>query len=126
MLCAGAAGREPEGDSRRCRGPRRTGGKDAPAADRGKVPLAQGPFDPSNEARAGENDARTTRFRSSHGAQSKDGLAMRLTYLGKRLALASALMGAIAPVAGCRRTPYLDQQKAAPHDPQGMAADEDS
>jgi outer membrane protein TolC len=50
---------------------------------------------------------------------------MRLTYLGKRLALASALMGAVAPTAGCLRTPYIDQQKAAPHDPMGAAADED-
>ena len=50
---------------------------------------------------------------------------MRLTYLGKRLALVSALLGAVAPAAGCRRSPYIDQEKAVPHDPMGGAEDED-
>src|SRR2546423_4473722 len=57
--------------------------------------------------------------------KAKDGLAMRLTYLGNRLALAAALMGAIAPVAGCRRLPYIDQSKSVPHNPLGLSAEED-
>ncbi len=50
---------------------------------------------------------------------------MRLTYLGKRLALLSVLVGALAPTAGCRRSPYIDQEKAVTHDPMGAAEDED-
>jgi outer membrane protein TolC len=48
----------------------------------------------------------------------KDGLAMRLTHLGNRLALAAALCGAVAPVAGCRSTPYIDQTAEVPHEPE--------
>jgi outer membrane protein TolC len=55
----------------------------------------------------------------------KDGLAMRLTFLGKRIVLASALMGAVAPVTGCRRSPYIDTTKEVPRDPIGIAAEED-
>lgn len=51
----------------------------------------------------------------------KDDLAMRLTFLGNRLALMAALMTAIAPLAGCRRAPYIDQSKVVPHEPVGMA-----
>ncbi|MBX6313874.1 MAG: TolC family protein, partial [Isosphaeraceae bacterium] len=50
---------------------------------------------------------------------------MRLTYLGYRLALAASLAMVIAPVAGCRRSPYIDQTKAVPHDAVGLAATED-
>lgn len=39
---------------------------------------------------------------------------MRLTHLGNRLALAAALMGAFAPLAGCHRTPYIDQTRDVP------------
>jgi outer membrane protein TolC len=47
----------------------------------------------------------------------KDGLAMRLTHLGNRLALAAALMGAIAPATGCRSTPFIDQTAEVPREP---------
>jgi outer membrane protein TolC len=47
----------------------------------------------------------------------KDGLAMRLTHLGNRLALAAALMGAIPPATGCRSTPHIDQSAEVPHQP---------
>jgi outer membrane protein TolC len=57
--------------------------------------------------------------------KAKDGLAMRLTYLGKRLALLTALIGALAPMAGCRRSPYIDQEKVVPHDPMAAAEDDD-
>ena len=50
--------------------------------------------------------------------KGKDGLAMRLTHLGNRLALAAALWGAVAPVAGCRSTPYIDQTAEVPHQPE--------
>jgi outer membrane protein TolC len=50
---------------------------------------------------------------------------MRLTFLGTRLALAASLMGAIAPVVGCRRGPYIDQDKVVPPDTVGFAAEED-
>src|SRR4051794_8912705 len=51
---------------------------------------------------------------------------MRLTSLGKRLALATALAGATAPTFGCRRGPYIDQTKVVPTDSVGMTANEDS
>jgi outer membrane protein TolC len=50
---------------------------------------------------------------------------MRLTLLGNRLALAAALMGVIAPVTGCRRSPYIDTSKEVPRETIGMAAEED-
>src|SRR4051812_35068521 len=47
--------------------------------------------------------------------QSKDGQAMRLTSLGKRLTLASALAGAaVVPGLGCRRGTYIDAAKVVP------------
>jgi outer membrane protein TolC len=52
----------------------------------------------------------------------KDGLAMRLTQLGNRLALAAALCGALAPVAGCRSTPYIDQTADVPHQPESVGS----
>jgi len=53
---------------------------------------------------------------------------MRLTSLGKRLTLASALAGmAIAPGLGCRRGTYIDPAKVVPHDSSGgITAQEDS
>lgn len=42
---------------------------------------------------------------------------MRLTQLGNRLALAAALWGAVAPVTGCRSTPYIDTKADVPHEP---------
>src|SRR5690349_8064721 len=52
---------------------------------------------------------------------------MRLTLLGlgNRLALAAALMGAVAPVAGCRRSPYIDTKKDVPEATLGLAAEKD-
>lgn len=52
---------------------------------------------------------------------------MRLTSLGKRLALASALAaGAAAPGVGCRRGPYIDPTKVVPHETMGMTSQEDA
>lgn len=51
---------------------------------------------------------------------------MRLTALGSRLALLATLAGAFAPLAGCRRTPYIDQSKVVPPDEVGTAAEEDT
>jgi outer membrane protein TolC len=51
---------------------------------------------------------------------------MRLTQLGNRLALAAALMGSLGPVAGCRRSPYIDPKRDVPSDGGGIAAMEDS
>ncbi len=50
---------------------------------------------------------------------------MRFTTLGNRLALAAAIMGAIAPGFGCRRSTYIDQTKPVPHETTRMVdADE--
>ena len=46
---------------------------------------------------------------------------MRLTQLGNRLALAAALMGALSPVAGCRRSPYIDTSKEVPRETLSIA-----
>src|SRR4051794_39459089 len=51
---------------------------------------------------------------------------MRLTSLGKRLALASVLAGAAAPGLGCRRGPYIDPTKVVPHETMGMTSQEDA
>src|SRR3954470_5029524 len=52
---------------------------------------------------------------------------MRLTSLGKRLTLASALAaGAAAPGFGCRRGPYIDPAKVVPHETMGMTSQEDA
>ena len=49
---------------------------------------------------------------------------MRLTLLETRLTLA-ALAVACATGLGCRRTPYIDQNRSVPHDAMGLIADED-
>ena len=54
----------------------------------------------------------------------KDGLAMRLTLTTTRLTWA-ALLVAWAASAGCRATPYIDQNKKVPHDPLSTVAQED-
>ena len=54
----------------------------------------------------------------------KDGLAMRLTRIKKRLAQA-AVVAAWAASAGCQRLPYIDQSKAVPHENLGTLKDED-
>src|SRR3954465_10954170 len=54
----------------------------------------------------------------------KDGLAMRLTFLTKRLTRAAVVM-AWAASAGCQRLPYIDQSKEVPHEPLGTIAQED-
>ena len=51
---------------------------------------------------------------------------MRLTHLGTRLALAAVLAAQLAPLAGCRRMPYIDQSKVIPPDEAGRAAEEDA
>lgn len=67
------------------------------------------------------------RRRVSMALQVKDGLAMRLTKLGKKVALsASALALAWAAGPGChRQLPYIDQSKTVPHDALGSIAEED-
>jgi outer membrane protein TolC len=50
---------------------------------------------------------------------------MRLTFLGNRMVLATAVVTAGAAFTGCQRLPYIDQTKAVPHDVQGTVADED-
>src|SRR3954466_9082439 len=54
----------------------------------------------------------------------KDGLAMRLTFLTKRLTRAAVVV-AWAASAGCQRLPYIDQSKQVPHEPLGSIAQED-
>lgn len=51
---------------------------------------------------------------------------MRLTAHGKRLALLTALAGACASGAGCRKVPYIDQAKVVPRDPGALIAQEDA
>jgi len=53
----------------------------------------------------------------------KDGLAMRLTFLTKRLTRAAVVV-AWAASAGCQRLPYIDQSKEVPHEPLGAIAQE--
>src|SRR5262249_4130546 len=54
----------------------------------------------------------------------KDDLAMRLTFLTKRLTRAAVVV-AWAASAGCQRLPYIDQSKEVPHEPLGTIAQED-
>ncbi len=54
----------------------------------------------------------------------KDGLAMRLTFLTKRLTRAAVVV-AWAASAGCQRLPYIDQSKDVPHEALGTIAEED-
>ncbi len=42
---------------------------------------------------------------------------MRLTALGKRMTLLTALLGVSIPGSGCHRVPYLDQNKVVPREP---------
>jgi outer membrane protein TolC len=55
----------------------------------------------------------------------KDGLAMRLTRIKKRLARTALAAAACSAFAGCQRLPYLDQSKAVPHEKMGAIAQED-
>ena len=55
----------------------------------------------------------------------KDGLAMRLTRIKKRLALAAVAAAAWTASSGCQRLPYIDQSKAVPHENLGTIAQED-
>ncbi|WP_406695320.1 TolC family protein [Singulisphaera sp. Ch08] len=55
----------------------------------------------------------------------KDGLAMRLTRIKKRLAQAAMVAAAWAASSGCQRLPYIDQSKAVPHENLGTIGDED-
>ena len=57
--------------------------------------------------------------------KGKDGLAMRLTERGTRLAWAATLAACLAPASGCRRTPYIDPGKEVPRDTVGLAAERD-
>jgi len=55
----------------------------------------------------------------------KDGLAMRLTQIKKRLAQTAFVAVAWAASTGCQRLPYIDQSKAVPHESLGTIKDED-
>src|SRR3954451_9121780 len=55
----------------------------------------------------------------------KDGLAMRLTRIKKRLAQAAMVAAAWSASAGCQRLPYIDQSKAVPHENLGTIGQED-
>ena len=48
---------------------------------------------------------------------------MRLTSLGNRLALVAAMLGALGPAAGCRRSPYIDTSKDVPRETTSVVAE---
>jgi len=51
---------------------------------------------------------------------------MRLTFLGHRFALSATLLGTISPLAGCRRSPYIDTSKQVPRETLSIAEKTDN
>src|SRR5581483_9920727 len=87
-------------------------GKEASASPGGMSDLCRAAGRPG-----GRGDEARSLVAGPGAPQSKDGLAMRLTALGNRLALLAALAGACASGSGCRRVPYIDQSRPIPREP---------
>ena len=50
---------------------------------------------------------------------------MRLTFLRNSPWIAVLMFATLAASAGCRRLPYIDQNRVVPHEPLGAVSDED-